>query len=523
MSLPANAIWHNGAWYNADGSPVNQLISALAPAVLDGTNYPPIYPGLGVITGLVADYNGDSLGAVDAVAIAAWTDDTGSGNTLTQVTGANQPIVKLKQLAGHAVARFSTGNMYLGNALTQTSYTIVVVGRFGGAINKFMLETGSNSGSVLSGNQNQLRSNATDMAAVAAGSWAIYSIVFAAGAGTGAMYRNGTFIGTVAALSAGMTRLTLGANTQSSPTFFFDGDIGRCLVFNRVLTNDELFGVNRDLGAMYGIGVKSSGSSPNQGRTRAQLTMADGNKATIMVPESYVPGNPTPLLLVSHGNGASDTCITLSGGPMAITDMALSLGMIVAASDGGGTAVIGNSVQRAADLVLLKYLQATYSIGKIILGAQSAGGQATLKHILIDGMSNVVGWIGWYTSWSLANAADTWATGAGLIGTAYGVVSPYTSSAANFPAVQAVEGPEVYPLPAFRSLGFRIYASAGDTTMNKAANADAMATRLGASPLVREINVVTCTGNHGDPSHFQPYDTMQFIIRRLSDPLSSGN
>jgi hypothetical protein len=60
----------------------------------------------------------------------------------------------------------------------------------------------------------------------------------------------------------------------------------------------------------------------------------------------------------------------------------------------------------------------------------------------------------------------------------------------------------------------RFYASPDDTSVSKAQNSDAMATLVGA--YAAENDVVACTGNHGDASHFQSADLRDFFTRCLA-------
>jgi hypothetical protein len=61
---------------------------------------------------------------------------------------------------------------------------------------------------------------------------------------------------------------------------------------------------------------------------------------------------------------------------------------------------------------------------------------------------------------------------------------------------------------AFRLVPMRFYASPGDTVVPKAGHTDVLAALVATS--ARESAVVVCTGNHGDPSHFQPSDYLAF-------------
>lgn len=491
---------------------------------------PTSFTGVANDPGLIADYNADVLTGTDGSSVTSWADAKATG-ALTQATAANQPLLKLKALNGHNAVRFTGGSywMRISGVTSQSQFTTVLVARFGGnSINKYMFDSTANVSTgtnLIAGGAGQVRAGGKDFAAATGGGWAVWRLVSSQNAGTLTVYRNGVLVGYIASgASTALTEITLGAQGGGAPAYFGDGDIARVLVFNRAMTPEDGIGVDRELGGAYGIPVTESGVAPTQVRVRYDsIVMSDGNKASFAIPESYVPGRPTPLLLIDHGNGSNEGILFTIGtgtpqSSMTTTEAALALGFIVATSDGGGTAVIGNSTQRAAGTTLLNYLKANYTIGPIVLAGQSAGGLASLKRILVDKVPNVVGWCGFYPATDLTVAADGWATGQSLIGTAYGVVSPYNSSASNFASVASVEDPMKYPVSAFGSKRYRAYASSGDTTTYKTQNADTLIAKLnGAGSTVREATVVSCTGGHGDPSHFQPRDFMAFLIRCISD------
>lgn len=63
----------------------------------------------------------------------------------------------------------------------------------------------------------------------------------------------------------------------------------------------------------------------------------------------------------------------------------------------------------------------------------------------------------------------------------------------------------------YRGIPMRFYASPGDTTINKTTNTDVLAGLVAG--IASENTVIVCSGNHGDPSHFQPADTVAFCQR----------
>lgn len=66
---------------------------------------------------------------------------------------------------------------------------------------------------------------------------------------------------------------------------------------------------------------------------------------------------------------------------------------------------------------------------------------------------------------------------------------------------------------AFAGVPLLYVASAGDTTVTKSTNTDAMRTRLGSAT---KHHLITATGNHMDPSHYRPRDTLEFFRANIS-------
>ncbi len=77
------------------------------------------------------------------------------------------------------------------------------------------------------------------------------------------------------------------------------------------------------------------------------------------------------------------------------------------------------------------------------------------------------------------------------------------------------------PAAAYTGIPMRFYASYSDTVVNRTANTDAFVTHVSA--VVPESTVITCTGDHGDPSHFQPSDVSAFLARCFAGVSSGGS
>lgn len=65
---------------------------------------------------LLAWWKADSLALSNGAAVTSWSDSSGNGRTLTQATGANQPVFNTAQVNGLPVVTFDGTNDYLATA-----------------------------------------------------------------------------------------------------------------------------------------------------------------------------------------------------------------------------------------------------------------------------------------------------------------------------------------------------------------------------------------------------------------------
>lgn len=229
-----------------------------------------------------------------------------------------------------------------------------------------------------------------------------------------------------------------------------------------------------------------------------------GDATRILVPSSYQYGTPRPLVIYHHGNGEDYTAITADPLKHDIVDTLLLNNYIVCAGDFGGDNW-GNDAALTAVTNLYNYMIANYSISRVVFLSQSMGGQSGLLSIP---NVTVKGWAGIYP---VANLANMFGGNAGAyapnIRTAYGIAG----DGSNYAAKTAGHDPVLLAASTFDGLRMRMYASAGDTTVTKADNSDQLATLVTGH--ATEHDVVACSGNHGDASHFQPNDLLAFFNR----------
>jgi alpha-beta hydrolase superfamily lysophospholipase len=229
----------------------------------------------------------------------------------------------------------------------------------------------------------------------------------------------------------------------------------------------------------------------------------------------YNSANPTTLVIYCHGAGETERALLTDTLKASSVTAFLNAGYILAGSAAHGTGNWGNqaSVDDYADLY--NYCAANYNVGKVILWGQSMGGLDSLMALAENKVPNVVGWIGTYPVCNLANLYSL-GTYASQIATAYSITGTAPATYAN---MTYGNDPVLKWGAAFRSVPMRFYASPSDTVVPKANNTDVLAALVAGSS--REHAVIVCSGNHGDPSHFQPSDYLSFIQRCLATPVAN--
>jgi len=207
-----------------------------------------------------------------------------------------------------------------------------------------------------------------------------------------------------------------------------------------------------------------------------------GETYRVDVPEGLRPG--ATLVLFCHGSG--QPIAALDEPPLrALRDAWMAEGYVVAASEAGGKAW-GNDASLAAYADLAHYCRERYQTGRLVVAANSMGGVAGLLLIARGMVGEVSAFVG-----------------------VQPVVRP---EAISWPEVTAAYGgpvpPQNRPLSYSYSLPMRVYASYEDTLVPRATHADALAAATGCV-------VVDATGEHGDPSHFNPDDLIPWLAHTL--------
>jgi hypothetical protein len=229
-------------------------------------------------------------------------------------------------------------------------------------------------------------------------------------------------------------------------------------------------------------------------------TTAGGQAVKILIPDGY-----TDKAVVYH-HGVGETAASLTSDPLkaGVVNRLLSDGYLVASSSAAGDNW-GNQAGLDAYEALQAYLVTNYAPAQTAIFSQSMGGCTGLLTAAAGGF---VAWFGIYPVCSLSNMfGGNGGTYASSIRTAFGIAgdgSDYSTKTSGF-------DPLLLSASLYNRLPMRFWSSSGDTVVTKAGNSDLMALHVAGSKA--ESTNVACTGNHGDPSHFDPQGVSDFLDR----------
>ena len=327
---------------------------------------------------------------------------------------------------------------------------------------------------------------------------------------------NGTYTGTITPAVSGIT----GTFNPASLTWAGDNSV-KTFTFTPSSQGAGTISASSSPGLTNPGSVTYTSTAPLPYAETDATAPAYGQNVMVLVPNSFsaVPynaANPTTLVIYAHGAGETERGMLTDSLKSATVTAMINAGYILAGSAAHGTQNWGNqaSVDDYADLY--NYCAQNYNVGKVIVWGQSMGGLDSLLTLAENKVPNVVGWIGTYPVCNLANLYSL-GTYTGAINTAYAITGTAPATYAN---QTYGHDPSLKWGAAFRSLPMRFYASPGDSVVPKANNTDVLAALVTTSS--REHSVVVCSGNHGDPSHFQPSDYLAFMSRCLASPVSNA-
>lgn len=227
----------------------------------------PVYALPDITTGLLLDYNADSLGAVGA-AVSAWASSAGALGAAANLTGGStsKPTVVAGPNGHKAVRADASSSQYLRTALFGSPVglplTQVLVVRSAATSTASIISGNFTSSSAFAGVRRI--STGYDGGAGATG-----EIVNGGSADTAGFHvvtiRHGLngllrvdtvesqgVTGQAAPTLANLPRVTLFTNSAANAQFF-GGDIARVMMFSRALTNADIASLHATLGATYGL------------------------------------------------------------------------------------------------------------------------------------------------------------------------------------------------------------------------------------------------------------------------------
>jgi len=240
---------------------------------------------------------------------------------------------------------------------------------------------------------------------------------------------------------------------------------------------------------------------PGAGYTLTDTTI-EGQAARLLVPRSYNAMRGAPLIIYHHGAGENYTALTTDTLKWTCVMALLAAGYILAGSSAHGDND-GNSQGLADYTALYTYMMANYAITRLAGWGQSFGGISSLLSLVTA--NPYEGWLGTYPACNLRWMFDNGF--APSIKPAFGIAG----DGSDYDAKTAGHDPLLLDASVFNNFRMRFYASPSDTIVAKTHNTDAMVTLVAGH--ATECDVVACTGEHGDPSHFQPTDYVSFFNR----------
>jgi hypothetical protein len=236
----------------------------------------------------------------------------------------------------------------------------------------------------------------------------------------------------------------------------------------------------------------------------AVTAKADGRARGLALLAPHKITSACPLVIYHHGSNETErSIVNFVDGKSTIVPALQSAGYIVAASNAHGNNW-GNQASLDDYANLYGFLEGQQISDKVLFLAQSMGGLSALLSIVEGRISNVKGFYGIYPCTNLAN---NYAQGA-LVG---GINAAYSISGGNpYATATAGHDPNLIDAGDFPNIRYRASASYSDTLVPRADNWDLMATKLSGK---LEASTLDATGDHGNSSHFNSTDVLDFYSR----------
>jgi hypothetical protein len=230
-----------------------------------------------------------------------------------------------------------------------------------------------------------------------------------------------------------------------------------------------------------------------------------------VTPEDYTV-NGTTVYVAPPTGAANGKAILYVGGSGEAADAFWTAGDkagIEAAVDTAGYHVAGMASdwgnQDSIDTceALYAFLRATFSMRGVGLLGQSMGGLTSLLTIAA-GNTSIRSWAGIYPVCNLRDLYDI-GTYDDAIRDAYGIAV----DGSDYATKTAGHDPVLLDADPFTGVAFRFYASPSDTVAPQVTNTDEMIALV--EGVAAETTLVGCSGEHGDVSHFQPSNLVEFF------------
>lgn len=213
----------------------------------------------------------------NGTSVATLNDFSGNGNNATQGTTNRRPVNLTNQANGQSIFSFDGINDFVEtssiSALNTNQLTWFVIGRANnihiGALMRSGYTSGAGAGSeqmwgtIIHSANNQFSSHVRRSNSNFIGgpiginfNYNIFSNIWDGSSTLFNAFFNGNlaFTGTLAnAIPTGHLRTRIGADSQNSPAFFFNGQIGEIIVFTQVLNTTQRIIIENYLGNKYGI------------------------------------------------------------------------------------------------------------------------------------------------------------------------------------------------------------------------------------------------------------------------------
>lgn len=240
------------------------------------------------------------------------------------------------------------------------------------------------------------------------------------------------------------------------------------------------------------------------GYTRVDATIG-AQDIMILVPDGYNASVGAPLILYHHGSGEDATAMVTDAKKADCVAALTGAGYLLAGADAQQYGW-GNDASLADYEALYTYVVTNYNVTSVHCWGQSMGGLSGLLSVA-DGIIPYISWLGTYPYINLQYAYDNGF--AEYIEDAYGL----QEGGSDYAAGTAGHDPCLMDGTAF-TIRLRFYASEADA---KAQNTDTFHAIIDNFAI--EHVVVTCTGIHGDESHFQPADYLAFFNRAITETM----